>query len=145
MGSRQRCCSELPAHSDAPAPQEDETLKELVGRHQSSSGVPAWGDVAREMALSFPDTSRSTKACRERWFHHLRPGLTDSEWTPAEEVVLFQLQALHGNRWTAIAAHLPGRSDQVRELSCTPAPVAGLPCPLWQYPPKACARPGVIV
>lgn len=93
--------------------QEDATLKKLVDANMGADGAPSWGEVAREMAVCFPAIARSTKACRERWFHHLRPGLTDAEWTPAEEVVLFQLQALHGNRWTAIAVHLPGRSDQV--------------------------------
>ena len=107
--------------------QEDEALKRFVAKFANEEGQPSWADVANAMAQHFDSGHRNTKACRERWFHHLRPGLTDAEWTPAEEVILFQLQALHGNKWTNIAEHLPGRSDQVsgtaaflslRSLSC---------------------------
>lgn len=93
--------------------QEDEALRRFVASFANDEGQPSWADVANAMAQQFDSGHRNTKACRERWFHHLRPGLTDAEWTPAEEVILFQLQALHGNKWTNIAEHLPGRSDQV--------------------------------
>ena len=88
-------------------------MKRFVASYSNEEGQPSWSDVASAMAQQFDSGHRNTKACRERWFHHLRPGLTDAEWTPAEEVILFQLQALHGNKWTNIAEHLPGRSDQV--------------------------------
>jgi hypothetical protein len=94
-----------------------------VAQFTTSEGHPSWAEVAAAMAQLFDSGYRNTKACRERWFHHLRPGLTDAEWTPAEEIVLFQLQSLHGNKWTNISDHLPGRSDQVsclRVLTLSP-------------------------
>ncbi len=116
----QRCVVTPPSRVDTPLvtpfSQEDDALKRFVAMYTNSEGHPSWADVASAMAQQFDSGHRNTKACRERWFHHLHPGLTDAEWTPAEEVVLFQLQALHGNKWTNISEHLPGRSDQVREL-----------------------------
>lgn len=54
---------------------------------------------------------RSGKRCRDRWMHHLAPGIRKDPWTEEEDVVLIQRWVEHGNKWVLIARYLPGRSD----------------------------------
>lgn len=46
-----------------------------------------------------------------RWQHQLNPAIVRDEWTPAEQIKVFELQAQYGNKWAQIAEHLPGRTD----------------------------------
>jgi Myb-like DNA-binding domain len=48
---------------------------------------------------------------RDRYINFLDPDLKKSPWTAAEDKVLFEQQKIVGNRWTIIAAMLPGRSE----------------------------------
>ncbi|XP_035818152.1 uncharacterized isoform X1 [Zea mays] len=54
---------------------------------------------------------RSGKSCRLRWVNYLRPDLKRGKITPDEETVILHLHAMLGNRWSAIARCLPGRTD----------------------------------
>lgn len=55
---------------------------------------------------------REVLSRRCRWSKHLKPGLSkESEWSTWEQEVVCRLQAEHGNRWSLIAAQLPGRTD----------------------------------
>ncbi|KAJ0257336.1 SANT/Myb domain-containing protein [Hirschfeldia incana] len=54
---------------------------------------------------------RCGKSCRLRWFNYLRPGIKKGKFTPQEEEAIINFQAVHGNRWAAIAQQMPGRSD----------------------------------
>ena len=54
---------------------------------------------------------RIGKQCRERWFNHLDPVIKRTEWTPAEEMILYQSQRHFGNRWKEMAKMLPGRTE----------------------------------
>ncbi|KAF3657677.1 Transcription factor MYB32 [Capsicum annuum] len=53
---------------------------------------------------------RCGKSCRLRWMNYLRPGLKKGNCSPEEELIL-KLHKELGNKWSAIATRLPGRSD----------------------------------
>ena len=44
-----------------------------------------------------------------RWHNQLRPGVSKESWMDAEDDLLSRLHETHGNRWTTLAEHLPGR------------------------------------
>jgi transcription factor MYB, plant len=58
-----------------------------------------------------PGLNRNGKSCRLRWLNYLRPGVRRGSITPAEDAVIRELQATLGNKWSKIAKHLPGRTD----------------------------------
>ncbi|GMH11030.1 hypothetical protein Nepgr_012871 [Nepenthes gracilis] len=54
---------------------------------------------------------RCGKSCRLRWTNHLRPDLKKGAFTPEEERTVLELHERFGNKWSKIAAELPGRTD----------------------------------
>ncbi|URD99753.1 hypothetical protein MUK42_31879 [Musa troglodytarum] len=54
---------------------------------------------------------RNGKSCRLRWINYLRPGLKRGNFSPEEEETIVILQSKLGNKWSQIAMHLPGRTD----------------------------------
>jgi myb proto-oncogene protein len=54
---------------------------------------------------------RSGKSCRLRWMNYLRPDLKKEPISKREEEIIISLQQSLGNRWSAIAARMPGRTD----------------------------------
>ncbi|RLM60444.1 hypothetical protein C2845_PM14G14840 [Panicum miliaceum] len=54
---------------------------------------------------------RCGKSCRLRWTNYLRPDLKRGLLSDAEEKLVIDLHAQLGNRWSKIASHLPGRTD----------------------------------
>ncbi|CAM8905626.1 unnamed protein product [Rhodiola kirilowii] len=54
---------------------------------------------------------RCGKSCRLRWINYLRPDLKRGNITAEEEALIIRLHASMGNRWSLIAGHLPGRTD----------------------------------
>ncbi|XP_056693551.1 transcription factor MYB17 isoform X2 [Spinacia oleracea] len=54
---------------------------------------------------------RCGKSCRLRWTNYLKPDIKRGPFSPEEEKLVIQLHAILGNRWAAIAARLPGRTD----------------------------------
>ncbi|KAK4750917.1 hypothetical protein SAY87_004399 [Trapa incisa] len=54
---------------------------------------------------------RCGKSCRLRWINYLRPDLKRGAFSQQEESLIIELHAVLGNRWSQIATHLPGRTD----------------------------------
>ncbi|GJS73047.1 putative transcription factor MYB family protein [Tanacetum coccineum] len=55
--------------------------------------------------------SRSGKSCRLRWMNYLRPNVKKGNFSEEEEEIILVSHSELGNRWSAIAARLSGRSD----------------------------------
>lgn len=86
------------------SPEEDEKLMNYMVRSNGQLGC--WSDVARNAGLL-----RCGKSCRLRWINYLRPDLKRGAFSPQEEELILHLHSLLGNRWSQIAARLPGRTD----------------------------------
>ncbi|KAG8370964.1 hypothetical protein BUALT_Bualt13G0037900 [Buddleja alternifolia] len=84
------------------SPEEDEKLMSYM----LTNGQGCWSDVARNAGLQ-----RCGKSCRLRWINYLRPDLKRGAFSPQEEELIIHLHSLLGNRWSQIAARLPGRTD----------------------------------
>ncbi|KAI5054668.1 hypothetical protein GOP47_0029813 [Adiantum capillus-veneris] len=69
-------------------------------------GEGNWGRLQRLSGLA-----RCGKSCRLRWTNHLRPFLKKGPLSPFEERLLLSLHRRLGNKWSRIAAQLPGRTD----------------------------------
>ncbi|KAJ7943143.1 Myb transcription factor [Quillaja saponaria] len=54
---------------------------------------------------------RTGKSCRLRWLNYLRPDIKRGNLTPQEQLLILELHAKWGNRWSKIAQQLPGRTD----------------------------------
>lgn len=86
-------------------PEEDALLRAYVKQY----GAKEWGMVSERMGRAL---HRDPKSCQERWKNYLRPGLKKGSLNPDEQALLVSLQSRYGNKWKAIAAHLPGRTPK---------------------------------
>ncbi|KAJ4907611.1 myb domain protein 49 [Raphanus sativus] len=83
-------------------PEEDEKLVSYIHAH----GPGKWRTLPKNAGLR-----RCGKSCRLRWTNYLRPDIKRGEFSLQEEETIIQLHRLLGNKWSAIAIHLPGRTD----------------------------------
>ncbi|XP_077244136.1 MYB-like transcription factor EOBII [Tasmannia lanceolata] len=72
----------------------------------ANNGEGVWNSLARSAGLK-----RTGKSCRLRWLNYLRPDVRRGNITPEEQLLIMELHARWGNRWSKIARHLPGRTD----------------------------------
>ncbi|GBG30654.1 Transcription factor MYB118 [Hondaea fermentalgiana] len=64
-----------------------------------------WAHIAERMS------ERTAKQCRERWRNSVDPNITQSKWTVREDLLLLKLHEEMGNKWSTIASHLQGRTE----------------------------------
>ncbi|KAE8679823.1 Transcription factor MYB46 [Hibiscus syriacus] len=84
------------------SPEEDEKLI----KYMLTNGQGCWSDIAKNAGLQ-----RCGKSCRLRWINYLRPDLKRGAFSPQEEDLIIHFHSILGNRWSQIAARLPGRTD----------------------------------
>ncbi|XVF77864.1 hypothetical protein PTKIN_Ptkin14bG0081600 [Pterospermum kingtungense] len=79
------------------SPKEDERLIAYISRY----GIWNWNEIPKHAG----------KSCRLRWLNYLRPGIQRGNISKEEEEIIVKLHNILGNRWSAIAAKLPQRTD----------------------------------
>ncbi|CAI0552923.1 unnamed protein product [Linum tenue] len=82
--------------------EEDTLLTHYIARH----GEGRWNMLAKCAGLK-----RTGKSCRLRWLNYLKPDIKRGNLTPKEQLLILELHSKWGNRWSRIAQHLPGRTD----------------------------------
>ncbi|XP_059276034.1 MYB-like transcription factor ODO1 [Lycium ferocissimum] len=99
---RQPCCDKLGVKKGPWTGEEDKKLINFI----LTNGQCCWRAVPKLAGLR-----RCGKSCRLRWTNYLRPDLKRGLLSEAEEKLVIDLHARLGNRWSKIAARLPGRTD----------------------------------
>ncbi|KAJ9147768.1 hypothetical protein P3X46_029891 [Hevea brasiliensis] len=99
---RQPCCDKLGVKKGPWTAEEDKKLINFI----LTNGQCCWRAVPKLAGLR-----RCGKSCRLRWTNYLRPDLKRGLLNEAEEQLVIDLHARLGNRWSKIAARLPGRTD----------------------------------
>nr|AGN52040.1 MYB-related transcription factor [Salvia miltiorrhiza] len=79
--------------------------------HKSRAYVERFGHSNWRLLPNSAGLNRCGKSCRLRWMNHLKPGLKRGGFTQEEKDLIEKLHHQHGNKWSAIAAELPGRTD----------------------------------
>ncbi|KAL5779708.1 hypothetical protein ACOSQ2_010445 [Xanthoceras sorbifolium] len=99
---RSPCCDENGLKKGPWTPEEDQKLVQHIQKH----GHGSWRALPKLAGLN-----RCGKSCRLRWTNYLRPDIKRGKFTQDEEQTILHLHSILGNKWSAIATHLPGRTD----------------------------------
>ncbi|KAM3225269.1 hypothetical protein ACQJBY_058176 [Aegilops geniculata] len=99
---RQPCCEKVGLKKGPWTAEEDQKLVAFLLSH----GHCCWRLVPKLAGLL-----RCGKSCRLRWTNYLRPDLKRGLLSDDEEKLVIDLHSQLGNRWSKIAARLPGRTD----------------------------------
>ncbi|KAL4301333.1 hypothetical protein AHAS_Ahas17G0290400 [Arachis hypogaea] len=99
---RSPCCDESGLKKGPWTPEEDQKLVHHIQKH----GHGSWRALPKLAGLN-----RCGKSCRLRWTNYLRPDIKRGKFSQEEEQTILHLHSILGNKWSAIATHLPGRTD----------------------------------
>ncbi|GLT86995.1 hypothetical protein SLE2022_051000 [Rubroshorea leprosula] len=99
---RSPCCDKNGLKKGPWIPEEDMKLITYIQTH----GPGNWRILPKNAGLQ-----RCGKSCRLRWANYLRPDIKRGRFSFEEEETIIQLHSVLGNKWSAIAARLPGRTD----------------------------------
>ncbi|KAF7849620.1 hypothetical protein BT93_L0465 [Corymbia citriodora subsp. variegata] len=90
--------------------EEDQKLIAYIRRY----GFWNWTHVPKPAGKKYSCTDlriSTGKSCRLRWMNYLRPNMRHGSITKEEEDMIIKLHRLLGNKWVAIAAKLPRRTE----------------------------------
>lgn len=96
------CCEKMGLKKGPWSPEEDQILVSFIQKN----GHANWRALPKQAGLL-----RCGKSCRLRWINYLRPDIKRGNFSKEEEETIINLHQMLGNRWSAIAARLPGRTD----------------------------------
>lgn len=99
---RAPCCDKNGLKKGPWAPEEDQMLVDYIQKH----GYGNWRTLPKNAGLQ-----RCGKSCRLRWTNYLRPDIKRGRFSFEEEETIIHLHSILGNKWSAIASRLPGRTD----------------------------------
>ncbi|EYU45797.1 hypothetical protein ABFS82_11G100400 [Erythranthe guttata] len=99
---RQPCCDKVGLKKGPWTCDEDKKLINFI----LNNGQCCWRSLPKLAGLL-----RCGKSCRLRWTNYLRPDVKRGLLSEYEEQMVIDLHAKLGNRWSKIASHLPGRTD----------------------------------
>ncbi|XP_051135765.1 transcription factor MYB102-like [Andrographis paniculata] len=99
---RAPCCEKNGLKKGPWTPEEDQKLVDYIHKN----GYGNWRTLPKNAGLQ-----RCGKSCRLRWTNYLRPDIKRGRFSLEEEETIIQLHSIIGNKWSAIAARLPGRTD----------------------------------
>ncbi|KAM7521427.1 hypothetical protein LguiA_011329 [Lonicera macranthoides] len=99
---RAPCCEKVGLKRGRWTAEEDEILTKYI----QANGEGSWRSLPKNAGLL-----RCGKSCRLRWINYLRSDLKRGNISSEEEEAIIKLHASLGNKWSLIAGHLPGRTD----------------------------------
>ncbi|GLT93641.1 hypothetical protein SLE2022_114240 [Rubroshorea leprosula] len=100
---RAPCCDKANVKRGPWSPEEDAKLKSYIEQHGTGGN---WIALPQKVGLK-----RCGKSCRLRWLNYLRPNIKHGGFSEEEDNIICSLYVNIGSRWSIIAAHLPGRTD----------------------------------
>lgn len=100
--ARSPCCDKNGLKKGPWTPEEDQKLVDYIRKN----GYGNWRTLPKNAGLE-----RCGKSCRLRWTNYLRPDIKRGRFSFEEEEAIIQLHSVLGNKWSTIAARLPGRTD----------------------------------